>query len=491
MALFPQTSTLPQAPPRFASIAAHSAPNWVWGIVAVGCAVGLLSPHPFLSVASWLALPLLIRITLLEDEPPILFMGALVLWVKTVLPVIYFAGFRGLPLDRVSTTYDTFFTSTPQLDVAIWMSLVAVLVLALGARVAMQKTPPLDPERIRMEAHTFAPGNVFALYLLSYVANFIFDASFLLQLGGISQLAIAATFVKWSFFFLLVYVVLVQERRYGLLVTAITIEITFGLLGYWGSFRDFLFIFLAAYLFSKPTLSVKNILSSTSLVLVVLAVGLFWQTVKPEFREVITGGIRSQRTVMSYPQQAELLIDLAGRTSWSQMSSSVEAAVERFSVNVFFFGEVLEFVPQYRPYDGGAGWWRGIQHIIQPRLLFPNKPVLNDSEITNQYIMRRVSEEGASFSIGYFGESYADLGPYLMYVPIFLVGLGFGFIYNVFKRRAAVKIIGIGFCASFLIYRLVSIDDIPSLLGLTITQFLAMIVLLFLLERVLFNYLRR
>ncbi|MBL0056508.1 MAG: hypothetical protein IPP31_09990 [Chitinophagaceae bacterium] len=53
--------------------------------------------------------------------------------------------------------------------------------------------------------------------------------------------------------------------------------------------------------------------------------------------------------------------------------------------------------------------------------------------MVNKYATRKVAtaKYGASFSLGFMAESYIDFGPYLMFIPIFLVGLLPGFIYKV------------------------------------------------------------
>ena len=468
--------------PRASTNVLSLSSKWMWGVIGVGVAVGLVSPHPFLSTACWLVLPFLIHLVSFENEVPIFSVGLVVLWIKTTLPVIYFSGFRGLSLDSISSTYSTFFQTTPKLDAAIWFSLGAVVVLAIGVRFAVRRYYSLKLSRLHSEAGQISVRKAFFVYIFLYIFDSVISNSFFLQFGGLSQSLIALKFVRWSLFFIISYVVMLTKKDSKYLFFAILIEITFGVLGYWGGFRDFLYIYIIAYLLADPTLKSANKSYFIVLITSVVVTGLFWQTVKSEYRHEITGG-QSMRVKASRTQQAALLADMAQRITWKDITDSIDGTVERISVNVFFFGEVLEYVPEHRPYDEGAGWWRGIQHVIKPRLFFPDKPALNDSKITNRYIMGEVSETTASFSIGYIGESYADFGPFFMYIPIFIVGFGFGCVYIWFRKKSKVKIIGISLCCSFLIYRIVIPDDIPSLLGLVITHSLVMALLLIIFEK--------
>jgi uncharacterized membrane protein len=61
-------------------------------------------------------------------------------------------------------------------------------------------------------------------------------------------------------------------------------------------------------------------------------------------------------------------------------------------------------------------------------------------------------EQGTSISIGYMGESYIDFGPIGMFVPIFLLGLLYGYIYRLFVRYARYKLIGFAAATAVLLF---------------------------------------
>lgn len=77
-------------------------------------------------------------------------------------------------------------------------------------------------------------------------------------------------------------------------------------------------------------------------------------------------------------------------------------------------------------------------HVLQPRILFPNKEAIDDSKMVNKYATRKVAgaKQGASFSLGFMAESYIDFGPYLMFIPIFCVGWLLGFIYKIIIQQS-------------------------------------------------------
>jgi hypothetical protein len=466
----------------------NSIPGWSWWIISVGVLAGFFSPHPMLNAFGWCILPVLVRLTWRKEEPPFLLVGVLKLWILVFLPTVYFSVLQGIPLTEIDSP-----SITAQLPMASALALGAVVAVAAGARVGVSGLPPLPWTYLRNEAIGLSPVKIFIAYLGTYVVDFLFGGGGLLQLGGLAQIAIAATLVRWAFFFLLVFVVSMQKKGQTLLTVAVAIEVVGGLLGFWGGFKDFFFIFVVAYLGARYRIRTQEVKWILALLLMLLVAGLFWQTVKSEYRSFLTGGEATLRVRVETGDQAEKLWELVKETRWEDMETAMDPTVDRMSTATIFFGEVVDYIPSQRPYDKGAGWKAGIEHILKPRLLFPNKPAVHASEITNRYIARTVSgaERGASFSIGYFGESYADFGPVGMFVPIFLVGIMFGLMYRFFLVYSHLKIFGLAFVTAFLLSHLGGIPDIPKLLGLTITEFVVMGAILYFLGPTIYKYIQR
>ena len=101
---------------------------------------------------------------------------------------------------------------------------------------------------------------------------------------------------------------------------------------------------------------------------------------------------------------------------------------------VQYFALTMVNVPTSMPYEHGALWAGAIRHIVTPRIFFPNKAVLDDSERASLYTGMAVAgaEQGTSIGIGYMAESYVDFGPIGMFLPILFLGIFYGLMYRYF-----------------------------------------------------------
>lgn len=453
-------------------------PSWVlWGTGIAG-GLSLLTPQPWIGLACWLVIPLVVRLVWRDEEPPILLYGVVYLWTNAATQVIYY-GITGESLLRVF--------GGPELRQAIWLTLVGTIIVAAGIGLALYNLPTVPWSRVKQEARALSPGRLFIGYLLCYVARSVLNIRLLP--GGINQFIGALLLVRWATFFLLTLSVLTQRRGYGFLILAICIEVVLGLIGYWGAFKDFFPVFVVAYFGARSLSSLKDATVVGAVFTVVFLLGLFWTAIKPEYRAFLTKGQGAQTVRVPVSAQADKLLALAGNVNAKQLQEAIEPAVKRMGY-VDYFAMTLEYIPKYRPFDGGDGWERGIMHVLRPRLFFPNKPAVRDSEITEKYTGAPVSR-GTSISIGYFGESYADFGRFWMFVPIFLVGVGYGLMYRFFVTTGSKKIIGFALAAAFLPTQVGALPSIPRLLGTGITNFVMLAVLLWFAGPKLYEWARR
>ena len=123
-------------------------------------------------------------------------------------------------------------------------------------------------------------------------------------------------------------------------------------------------------------------------------------------------------------------------------------------------------VPAIIPYEGGALLQAGFEHVFKPRLFFPDKATIDDSQITSKYTGKQFAgaELGASFSLGSVAERYIDFGPYFMFIPIFGFGLIIGYIYKYIFTKSLNRVWGMS-CVAPLLFLI-------PILGVATTKFL-------------------
>jgi hypothetical protein len=134
------------------------------------------------------------------------------------------------------------------------------------------------------------------------------------------------------------------------------------------------------------------------------------------------------------------------------------------------------------PFEEGLLWGEALEHIVTPRLFFPDKRVIDDSERTRLYTGIDVAgiEQGTSIGLGYVAESYIDFGPTFMFFPILLLGMFFGGIYRFFMTRSKERLLGSALGASILIFQAYTIETSNiKIVGGTVTQLLVLTPLYF------------
>jgi hypothetical protein len=148
-----------------------------------------------------------------------------------------------------------------------------------------------------------------------------------------------------------------------------------------------------------------------------------------------------------------------GGLNAEKLGEGFEDSMLRISY-VTFFAHCMVQVPAEVPYEKGALWFGAVQHTFMPRLFFPNKPEIDDSTRTAKYTGMDVAgrEEGASIGIGYMAESYIDFGPYFMFIPIFLLGVFYGWTYRFFAFRRSYTLLGVAVAIVILVFGAGSIE---------------------------------
>ena len=176
------------------------------------------------------------------------------------------------------------------------------------------------------------------------------------------------------------------------------------------------------------------------------------------------------------------------RQDFKHVYDDLDIFVDRMWV-IYYPALAVSRVPSMVPHENGAIMWRALVHIVTPRLLFPDKAVLeSDSEMVMRYsgVWAAGADQDTSIAFGYAAESYVDFGVPLMFLPVFVFGVLMGMAYHwwlrmIRHRELAVGLVAVMFWMSLYLFERSWIKT----LGLTVTMMVYLGGLTILVDRVL------
>lgn len=425
-------------------------PFWAWIVAVTGALWGLTGIYPILTAACCLTLPIVASLLFIKGESPILFACCGMQWLQVVL-LVFYADAYGTTMERV--------LEYPELEKATWLSLAGIIVTAIGMRSALDSVGRGAVMAAKMEKNLekLSIGRLFLVWLIAFfLASSVMAIAW--KFGSMRQFATPIGSIKWMFFYLLAYVVLVRNEGYQFLLVAVMIEFVSGFTGYFSSFKEGI-IMLIIVAFGLPR---GMNLRIRSLMLTFITLGffasLFWSVIKVDYRDYQLKKWR-QKGGASTVEKLEVITMLLSRIDAQKMEVGFKATIARVSY-VGLFGSVMSYVPAVEPYSDGELWLGAVTHVLTPRILFPNKEVLDDSARARRFTGMRLAgmEEGTSIGIGYMAESYADFGSLGMFFPIYLLGLFMGGIYRVCSRNKNSILLGVSIGTAILFSNMYSFE---------------------------------
>jgi hypothetical protein len=423
-------------------------PGWIWMTAGLLAFIGFFSANPWLTSFGIILLPVLGSLLWFKGEPPVMLLACVIQWMQATAAVFYCDEYN-VSLLRAS--------GIPEFNSATWLSLIGVLALALGMRTALFWRRSDVAERLDEESQFLRPGMIFVMYIVAFLAFY-----FLLKIAAVApsvkQPLLALANIRWVLVFLLAYSVLQRGTHFLLLAAVFLFELVFGLLGFFSGFRGIFLMLLVVLPGTRFSLRGWRLAMAAILGVVLIGLSIVWMTIKSDYRSFLNQGSGEQEVTVPVSDRVNMIARLVGQINQDSIAMGMNELILRISY-VNYFSLCMRNVPAEIPYQHGALWFGAIKHALMPRLLFPNKPSLDDSAETEIYTGLHVAgmEQGTSISIGYIGESYIDFGRVGMFVPIFLAGLFFGGIYRFFSRyRHAV--IGLAVATSILLFGVYQIE---------------------------------
>jgi hypothetical protein len=430
-------------------------------LVAVIAVVSLLSSNPRLTAAALLSLMAYAVLVWRRGEPPIFFFALFSQWTEVATVILQADAARQHLND---------YSMMPEMERAVWLGLAGLLVLAVGMRVGLRRLGSIDGRVIMAEVSRFSIPRIFFFHVATFSLSLVVKGMMWMT-PRLAQILLAFFNMKWVFFFLLAYVSLLRREKRWMLFVSFVLEVAFGMISFFSEFKQPFFVLIIVYLSLGRRFSKARIFKAALLSVVVFFLGIMWSSVKSEYRNYINEGTGEQVATVSVPERISKILSLYSNLEFDTLDQGTDQLLKRISY-VEFFAITLYNVPAEIPHENGKLLGAALMHVLMPRLFFPDKPIVDQTELTSRYTGLEFGEN-TSVSLGYMAEAYIDFGMG-MFIPVFVLGWLWGTIYKLFVTRARVKIFGYIFACPVLLLATVFGTNQVILIGGVLMSFFVM-----------------
>ena len=429
----------------------------------------MLSPNFLLALPIFLYIPFVYRLFYIKGNTNVLFFGLLIQWLAVSIQLIYCV-IMGMPLNDLFKT--TIFPAE-LMEYTNYLSVFGIYFYTLGIYVVVRKLKIVIPDKIW---DIYDPRKIFQVYI---VVSLIINASqaAIWAFPNLVQYFFFFFYIKWGFF--LITFISIFKRAPDLKIfmfLVIGVEFVLGLSSFFASnFINILIFSLIAYASLSQKISFVKGAVFVVLGALFLHMAILWTASKTSYRTFLNKGQLSQSVTVSKEEARKKLLELIVQVDVRTYNLALEDLINRVGY-VQYFAAAVRMVPSRIPYEDGKLYLAAIGHYLVPRFINPDKEILDDSKHTNKYTGLGLSgrSRATSFSLGSFADAYIDLGPFFMFIPIFLFGTMVGLFFKLLYKDNLWGIILTG--PFFLLIPIYGIDTTKAL-GFFLIYFLVIYVL--------------
>jgi hypothetical protein len=218
----------------------------------------------------------------------------------------------------------------------------------------------------------------------------------------------------------------------------IALEFMLGFYSFFSDFKTVLFFVIVLYFSMIKRITLKKFAFAAGIIVVGFFGATFWTTIKVDYRKFLNKGSASQTVEVSQNEALAKLYEISNTQRKEVGTSATEKFLDRLQ-GTFHLAKTMDRVPAIIPHQWGNNWGETFAYVFTPRLLNPDKGVLNSSEKASKYtgIQYAGRDQGTAFSLGYFGDCYIDFGILGMMGALFAIGLLYGITYYYFLRNSS------------------------------------------------------
>jgi len=299
------------------------------------------------------------------------------------------------------------------------------------------KIPTVSLETLRAHAGKLSIDKTFKAYIIAFfVTNAL--AGVALSLGGWAQIVLSFVNIKWFFFLLFGFQVVLKKRMQKQFYLAMGFEFIMGFFSYFSDFKTVVFFIGFIYIIFLVKVYLQQILVALLALTIVFYGGVFWSSIKGEYRAFLNQGSNRQSVDVSKNQALDKLLELSDKQDRSSFSQSIVTFLDRIQYT-YHLAKSMDRVPSVIPYQDGANWGETLEFVLTPRILNPDKATYQASTKTTKYtgIGYAGARSGTSVSLGYFADGYIDFGYFGMFIPLLILGFIYGASYFYFVKNSS------------------------------------------------------
>jgi hypothetical protein len=400
-------------------------------IVILASLVGVLfCGNPAFLVCCLATFYLLMYLLWRKAQPGILIFVMLMQWVQVVAYVLWMDN-NNVDINRVSNHGGT----------AVVISCLGLVLMAavISNRVKTLKLPSL--EELNIQARLIDEKKILILYLISTFflggLGFAFGNN-----SGLYQILSTLGSLKWVFFMVYGYVAWINKKNRLTLAIIIVFEFTTSLYAYFSTFKEVIFYTIILALSFIRTVNFKQLFYGVAVSVSLFFLLLTWTAIKSDYRKFLNRGTKQQVVSVSRSDAFSKIGEKVSSLTWDDYQRVLDLFLYRTQY-VLHLAKTMDRVPQILPHEYGRIWWDNVTFVLMPRLFFPDKPIYEATVKTNKYTGLRYAgfKQGASFSLGYFADSYIDFGYVGMFLPLCLIALFVFFIYRTLFRFKTINVL--------------------------------------------------
>jgi len=369
-------------------------------------------------------------------------------WLFIVTGYFYFCVTGAYPEDGI----------VGDIDAAVLLCLAGLIALAAGMRsgiAVLAKTVDNSRPNSKDWQTPYDIPRLFWLTIAFGAVNWFTEISPMLIWFDGAQIIYRLLQFRHLFFFLLLLTVIRRQHGFDYGAVAFLVYLVPALTSHMSAFSGpFIVLFLAAVSEWRPWSrhgwerwrSNRAYRHAAVIAMLLVVMGLVWTGgVKGVWRpRVLSGEVSGSPLDKAFAFTATV----AETAPNIRVGSAGHDLSKRMSSDVGYFADTLARVPVVVPHANGNLTWRAVNHVLKPRILFPDKENLgSDSWLVELYAGRAAAgwESNTSIALGYMAEFYIDYGIPGMFVALFTLGTLVGLLY-----RSAIL-----FCPSYDLYRAV------------------------------------